>query len=65
MEKETKAKKTEKTPEVKTYKVISIFKDTDGTVYKPGDVYPKDKATEKRIKQLSTKDNKYKKPFIK
>lgn len=46
------------------YEVIAAFKDIiDGTRYQPGDVY-KGKTTQKRIKELTTADNKAGKPLI-
>lgn len=41
------------------YKVIEKFKDKDGATYNIGDEYKGD-----RVNALSTKKNKYKRPFI-
>jgi len=40
------------------------FQDIDGTTYKAGDTYPRECLTEKRIRQLSTGDNRTGKPVI-
>lgn len=45
------------------YIVIEPFKDKDGTIYAPGDVYAN--QDESRLKELRTKANKYKKHYIK
>ena len=53
------------------YVVIDIFKEDLGEgehIYQVGDAYPKEgskKPTAKRLKLLSTENNKYNKPFIK
>ena len=47
-----------------SYEVINQFKDEDGKVYKVGDKYDK-KLTKAREEILSTKDNAYKKVFLK
>lgn len=44
------------------YEVVRTFKDSDGTIYKVGDVYPKSKGkkpTSARIKMLATTNNNY------
>jgi hypothetical protein len=40
------------------------FQDIDGEIYEIGDVYPRECLTEKRIRQLSTADNRTGKPVI-
>ena len=45
------------------YKVVRLFKDIDGTIYKPGDIYEGD-ASEKRLHTLSTTENAYNEVFI-
>lgn len=45
------------------YKVVRLFKDTDGTIYKPGDIYEGD-ASEERLHTLSTTENAYNDVFI-
>ena len=53
------------------YVVIDRFKEDLGEgehIYQVGDTYPKEgskKPTAKRLKVLSTENNKYNKPFIK
>ena len=53
------------------YVVIDIFKEDLGEgehIYRVGDTYPKEgskKPAAKRLKVLSTENNKYNKPFIK
>lgn len=50
-----------------TYKVVRRFKDVyHGRIYEVGDVYPAEglTATEKRLEELSTTKNKYKKVYI-
>lgn len=50
------------------YKVLETFteKNHDGTVYLKGGTYPKGdyKTTEKRLEELTTNKNKYKRPFL-
>jgi len=49
-----------------TFEVINKFKEKEGSLYNVGDKYPqKGKATKERIKKLSTKENEYKRVFIK
>ena len=58
----------EKKEEVKKWETIELFEDEDGKNYKKGDAYPRPankKVTQKRLEELSTKKNKYKRPFIK
>lgn len=52
----------------KIWKVTEMFEDTDGHVYEAEQRYPfpaNKKIPPDRIKTLSTKNNKYKRPFIK
>lgn len=50
------------------YNVLETFKETNhgGIVYKKGDTYPKEgqKTSKKRIEELTTDKNKYKRPFL-
>ena len=46
------------------YKALVQFQDTDGEIYNVGDIYPREDLTEKRIRQLSTDDNRTGKPVI-
>ena len=50
------------------YEVIEQFQDQDGTVYEAKKAYPfpaNKKITAARLKELSGKNNKYGRPFIK
>ena len=51
-----------------TYNVVRKFRESehDGRIYEVGDAYPAEghKATQKRIKQLSTTNNKYGQIYI-
>lgn len=48
------------------YKVVELFRDTDGTVYNVGDTYPQEgkEVNEGRFDVLATTENKYNKVFI-
>lgn len=46
------------------FRVLKKFRDKDGTVYEPKSEYPTKGVSKERLKQLSTKANRYKYLFI-